>query len=110
MGLLSANIDDNSFGTGYAFAFQPKVASGNLVGKSYAVFTISFVKTGTVTPVSLQSINATPLDLDGNATLKEFAEIGMRRGCYHELYVIFYRYFRDQSFTGNYRGQNIPGD
>lgn len=74
------SIDDNATGTGYSFAFQPRVTSGNLVGRSYAVFTVHFVKAGSATPISVQFINATPLDIDGGATLKEFAEINIGEG------------------------------
>lgn len=73
-------IDDNGGGIGYKAAFQPAVQSGNMVGSSYAVFTVKFVAKNTFTPVVLQSVNATALDLDGNSTLKEFVEIGFGAG------------------------------
>ncbi|MBK9380731.1 MAG: T9SS type A sorting domain-containing protein [Chitinophagaceae bacterium] len=69
-------IDDNSNGVGYVAAFQPAVQSGNYIGNSYAVFTFQFVQKNTLTPVVLQTVNATALDLDGNSMLKEFVEIG----------------------------------
>jgi len=68
-------IDDNSMG--YKNAFQPEVASGNVIGRSYAVFKVSFFKANTSTPETLQTVNATALDIDGNLTLKEFAEVNM---------------------------------
>lgn len=73
-------IDDNSNGTGYKVAFQPAVQSGNSTGRSYAVFTFRFVFKNSNTPVSLQEVNATALDLDGNNTLKEFARIRIGNG------------------------------
>src|SRR5689334_3300946 len=73
-------IDDNSAGLGYKDALQPEVQSGNLIGNSYAVFTISFYKKDTNIPEFLQQVNATALDIDGNLTLKEMAEIRMGTG------------------------------
>lgn len=73
-------IDDNSDGTGYKSAFQPAVQSGGIIGKSYAVFSIKFLQSDTVTPAVLPVVNATPLDLDGSNTLKEFAQINMGSG------------------------------
>lgn len=74
-------IDDNSNGTGYKDAFQPAVKSGNVIGFSYAVFSFRFVQHGDTTkPVSLQNVYATALDIDGNATLKEFVRLNMNSG------------------------------
>jgi hypothetical protein len=73
-------IDDNTSGLGYKDALQPEVQSGNVIGSSYAVFTISFYKADTNIPEYLQQVNATALDIDGNLTLKEFAEIKMGQG------------------------------
>ena len=73
-------IDDNSNGLGYKEALQPEIQSGNVIGSSYALFTISFYKAGTMIPEFLQQVNATALDIDGNLTTKEFAEIKMGQG------------------------------
>lgn len=72
-------IDDNSGGLGYTDAFQPEVQIGG-VGESYALFTISFIDSATGFSKQLQSVQATALDIDGNATLKEFADINMNGG------------------------------
>ena len=73
-------IDDNGNGVGYIAAFQPAIQSGNIIGNSYAVFSLQFVQKNTLTPVILQSVNATALDLDGGSNLKEFVEIGYGEG------------------------------
>lgn len=70
---------DQSSGFGYDDAFQPKIMSGGN-GKSYAVFTISFVWTNTSLTAMLASLTATNLDLDGNMNLKEFCEFDMSGG------------------------------
>ena len=72
-------IDDNSGGLGYTDAFQPEIQIGGL-GESYALFTVRFVDATTGSPVTLQSVQATSLDIDGNLTLKEFADINMNGG------------------------------
>lgn len=76
-------IDDNNNGTGYKAAFQPEIKSGN-IGMSYAVFSFKFFKSGTnpvaSVPVTLQSIDVTPIDIDGNASLHEFAKINIGAG------------------------------
>lgn len=72
-------IDDNSGGLGYTDAFQPEVQIGGK-GESYALFTISFIDASTSLPVTLQSVQATALDIDGNASLKEFTDINMNGG------------------------------
>lgn len=74
------NIDDNTAGVGYKGAFQPYVRSGNVVGYSYVVFKFQFYQKGTSTPVALDVVNASALDIDGGATLKEFAEMRMGIG------------------------------
>lgn len=73
-------IDDNSNGLGYKDALQPEVRSGSVIGRSYAVFTITFYKANTTTLETLQTVNATALDIDGNLNLKEFAELRMGNG------------------------------
>ena len=72
-------FDNNNNGTGYKDAFQPEIVSGNL-GMSYAVFSFSFYLTGTTTPTTVQTVNVTPIDVDGNATLHEFAKINVGSG------------------------------
>lgn len=73
-------IDDNSNGTGYKNAFQPAVQTGNTVGLSYAVFKVNFYRKNTSVAVSLQVVNATALDIDGNNQLKEYARINIGNG------------------------------
>lgn len=73
-------IDDNSNGTGYKAAFQPAVQSGSNIGLSYAVFRVNFYKKGTSVASSLQVVNATALDIDGNNQLKEYARINIGNG------------------------------
>ncbi|MFI5187375.1 MAG: T9SS type A sorting domain-containing protein [Chitinophagales bacterium] len=77
-------FDDNSAGTGYTDAFQPQVTipgdpHGNL-HESYAVFKITFYNSLTNGVITLQTVGATALDIDGNADLKEFDEIDMNGG------------------------------
>lgn len=108
-GATVSSIDDNTAGTGYGFAFQPKVSSGNQIGKSYAVFTISFFKTGTNTPVSLQYINATPLDIDGGSALKEFAQISMGTGAGMNYMSASSDISMAQVSPGAYYAQNTAG-
>lgn len=83
-GASVALFDDNSAGTGYTDAFQPQVtipgdSHGNL-HESYAVFKITFYNSLTNGIITLQSVGATALDIDGNADLKEFDEIDMNGG------------------------------
>lgn len=73
-------IDDNNNGIGYKSAFQPAVQSGGIIGRSYAVFSIKFLQSDTVTPAVLPMVNATSLDLDGSNTIKEFAQVNMGSG------------------------------
>lgn len=79
-GARIVTIDDNSNGLGYKDALQPEVRSGNVFGRSYAVFTVTFYKANTTTLQTLQAVNATALDIDGNFNLKEFAELRMGNG------------------------------
>lgn len=72
-------IDDNSGGLGYTDAFQPEIQIGGK-GESYAVFTINFIDSATGYAKQLKTVQATSLDIDGNATLKEFADIDMNGG------------------------------
>ena len=72
-------IDDNSGGLGYTDAFQPEIQIGGK-GESYALFTINFIDSATGFAKQLKTVQATALDIDGNATLKEFANINMNGG------------------------------
>lgn len=78
------DIDDNSNGVGYTDALQPRVNIPGLRNSvshdAYAVFTMDFYNSTTNGSVNLQTLNATGLDIDGNATLKEFDEIDMGGG------------------------------
>ncbi|MEO8405112.1 MAG: T9SS type A sorting domain-containing protein [Chitinophagaceae bacterium] len=113
-GAKVTQIDDNSNGLGYKEAFQPEVRTGNVIaGKSYAVFTIKFFKANTTTnastPVSLQSVNVTALDIDGNVNLKEFAEINMGSGGTAKYMSTTNDLSLLQILTGRFVAQNILG-
>lgn len=76
-------IDDNSNGTGYKEAFQPAVQSGGVIGYSYAVFGIKFYQhtsPAATIPTTIPVVYSTALDIDGNATLKEFVRINTGAG------------------------------
>lgn len=79
-GATIVKLDDNSNGTGYSDALQPEIKSGSVIGASYAVFKITFYEANTTTVKTLQSVNATALDIDGNLNLKEFVEMRMGSG------------------------------
>ncbi|MBL7725969.1 MAG: T9SS type A sorting domain-containing protein [Chitinophagaceae bacterium] len=102
-------IDDNSNGLGYKAALQPAVKSGNVIGNSYAVFSILFVQKDTTIPVTLQSVNATALDLDGNSTLKEFVEIGYGTGATMSYWMGTPDILVSQLLSGAYYARNILG-
>jgi len=78
------DIDDNSTGVGYADALQPRVNVPGLLHsishEGYAVFKMAFYSSNDNSLVNLQTMSATGLDIDGNATLKEFDEIDMGGG------------------------------
>ena len=78
-GATVKKIDDNSGGLGFEDAFQPEVQIGKL-GESYAKFTIKFINASTGSPEILKTVQGTALDIDGNLTLKEFADINMNGG------------------------------
>ncbi len=83
-GATVADIDDNSSGAGYTDALQPRInipgdANGYL-HEAYAVFKITFYNSLTDGAITLQSVGATALDIDGNNNVKEFAEINMNGG------------------------------
>lgn len=102
-------IDDNSNGLGYKAAFQPAVKSGNVIGNSYAVFSIQFVQKDTTIPVLLQSVNATALDLDGNNTLKEFVEVSYGAGATMSYWMGTPDILVTQLLDGAYYARNILG-
>ena len=67
-GVTIANLDG---GSGYAEALQPVIdVPANASG--YAEFTIDFVTAGTLTNVIQTQISLTPIDVDGDATIKEY--------------------------------------
>ena len=77
-GATVINIDQTA--VGYDGAFQPIVQSLQGFTNSYAVFKISFIKSSNGTPKLFSDLAATALDIDGNATLKEYAIIDMNGG------------------------------
>lgn len=103
------NIDDNSNGVGYKGAFQPSVRSGGVIGNSYVVFSVRFYEAGTSTPIKLDNVSGSALDIDGNNSLKEFVEMRMGNGGTaafmseaSDLSVV-------QPIAGQFRGQNVAG-
>lgn len=102
-------IDDNTTGLGYKDALQPEIESGNIIGSSYAVFTISFYVANTNTPAYLQQVNATALDIDGNLTLKEFAEIRMGTGGVAKYMSTTLDISLLDMLLGKFRGTNLLG-
>lgn len=102
-------IDDNSNGVGYKSAFQPYIRSGNVIGYSYAVFTFRFYEKGTSVPVSLDIVNASALDIDGGAVLKEFAEVRMGNGSTATYMSSASDLSILQVLTGRFKGENILG-
>jgi hypothetical protein len=102
-------IDDNSNGLGYKDALQPEIQSGNVIGSSYAVFTISFYVANTNTPAYLQQVNATALDIDGNLNLKEFAEIRMGTGSVAKYMSTTLEISLLDLLLGKFRGTNLLG-
>jgi len=107
-GATVTKIDDNTGGLGYAEGFQPEVQSGSLVGASYAVFTVSYKLTGTNVAHQMNSFSLTAVDIDGNATMKEFDELGMGPGA-----VASYSNPSEIAVTqinpGTFRGTNVAG-
>lgn len=101
-------IDDNSNGTGYKAAFQPEIKSGNL-GMSYAVFTFRFYQSGTSNPATIQTINITPIDIDGNATLHEFAKIKAGAGAVASYMSTTTSLSITKILTGLFMGLEIAG-
>ncbi|MEO5563811.1 MAG: T9SS type A sorting domain-containing protein [Chitinophagaceae bacterium] len=102
-------IDDNSNGLGYKDALQPEIQSGNVIGRSYAVFTLSFYKSNTLIPEILQSVSATALDIDGNLNLKEFAETRMGNGAVAKYMSTTLDISLLDMLLGKFKGENILG-
>ncbi|MDX1954676.1 MAG: T9SS type A sorting domain-containing protein [Chitinophagaceae bacterium] len=103
------NIDDNSNGLGYRGAFQPYIRSGGVIGYSYVVFSFRFYKKGTNEPASLDIVNASALDIDGNLNLKEFCEIRMGSGSTATYMSTASDLSVLQMLTGRFKGENILG-
>jgi hypothetical protein len=102
-------VDDNGNGVGYKPAFQPEIRTGNVTGKSYVVFTFTFFHANTNTTQNLQSLNVTALDIDGNATLKEFAEINVGGGGIAKFMSTSSDLSLLQIIGGRFMGQNVSG-
>lgn len=64
-------IDD--YGVGYLSGFQPAIQPGD-EGISYVLFTIDFVNAHTGAAFYYGALNSNILDIDGNNSVKEFAE------------------------------------
>ncbi len=103
-GATVTNIDLPN--VGYNDAFQPTVRPGNL-GLSYALFTISFVRSATTTSVFLASVTATNLDLDGSAIVKEMCEIDMNGGT--ATFMSNNPQISMNLLSGKFRGLNLLG-
>lgn len=102
-------IDDNSGGLGYQDALQPEVQSGNVLGRSYAVFTVSFYNEGTNNAAILQTVNATALDIDGGANTKEFAEMNMGTGAVAKYMSTTLDISLFNLLLGKFRADNVLG-
>jgi hypothetical protein len=102
-------IDDNSGGLGYLEGFQPEVKSGTTVGESYAVFTMSYKITGTSEDYPLATFDITALDIDGNATLKEFDQIIATPGATASYMSTSTDITLTQVAPGSFKGINIAG-
>lgn len=105
------DFDDNKNG-GFDEAFQPRIrAKGKTSG--YAEFVITFVRTGTNTPLPQSEIPATSIDVDGTVnktdTMLEFDEY-LTPGAYFLDYDLIntdiqYTYGTGRVLGKNYRGQ-----
>lgn len=108
-GATVVKIDDNSNGLGYKDALQPEIKSGNVIGRSYAVFKITFYEANTTNVKTLQTVNATALDIDGSTLLKEFAEIRMGSGAIANYMGTSLDISLLNLLFGKYRADNILG-
>jgi hypothetical protein len=101
-------IDDDNGGLGYTGAFQPEIKIPSGSGQAYAQFTITFFKLDNTTPEYIDSLRATPLDVDGNLRMKEFAEVNMNGGAASymstslDISVL-------QVLLNRFRGENVLG-
>lgn len=102
-----ATLDEiDQKGVGYEEAFQPKIKSGGK-GISYVLFTVKFVLQNTTTAVTISSVTATNLDLDGNTSLKERCEFDMNGG--KAVYVSNTPEISVTLNNGHFLGQNVSG-
>lgn len=72
-------LDDNS-GNGYVEGFQPLIKPSSANGTSYAVFKFTYKITGTSTPIVMNNVSVTAIDIDGTGSIKEFDQISMGAG------------------------------
>ncbi len=79
-GATITKIDDNTSGLGYVRALQPEIKTPGGIRQAYATFRIDFYEAGTANSATIDNLQATALDIDGNLTLKEFCEIDMDGG------------------------------
>jgi Secretion system C-terminal sorting domain len=101
-------IDDNTGGLGYLNALQPEIKAPNGTTNAYAVFTVTFYVAGTNTTKMLDQIQGTALDIDGNANLKEYVELGMGGGsATYQAGTIDISVL--QILGNKFKGQNILG-
>ena len=71
----SLDVIDNP-NDGYASAFQPSLALNAGAGEGSAEFEIRLVRSGTTTPVTLNRLYATGIDIDGdNGNMREYIEL-----------------------------------
>ena len=108
-GATLSKIDDNSGGLGYLEGFQPEIVSGPSVGESYAVFKMSYKITGTSVAYPLATFNITALDIDGNATLKEFDQITVAPGAIATYLISPIDISLTQPVPGTFRSINVAG-
>lgn len=102
-------VDDNSANVGYKNALQPEVQSGNIIGRSYAVFTITFYQANSMSLKTLQTVNATALDIDGSLTVKEFAEMRLGSGSSASYMSTSLDISLLNLLLGKFKGENILG-
>jgi Secretion system C-terminal sorting domain len=96
-------------GVGYNAAFQPLVYTPGGTRTSYALFSVTFVRTGTNSNTTLSDFSATSLDLDGNSTLKEFSQITMTGGGCELNYLSSTLQISVATVSNGYKGINTTG-
>jgi hypothetical protein len=104
-GASVVEIDQHGFG--FENALQPKIQSGGN-GVSYVVFSVKFVASNTFTPVVLNSVTPTNLDLDGNDNLKEFCEFNLNGGV--ATYMSNNPEITVTANNGKFLAQNVAGN